>query len=142
MVAAEPARSSDIAATGVTLTLVITSLLWLGFVSVAPALAHLLALPGGEALLRLAALDVPIFGLFLVLTGALQGAHRFNVVSAATSVYAGAKLIGIMALIPLGLSAAGALLVNAGGSALALLFCLWALGIQVLRPRLIEGRAI
>jgi O-antigen/teichoic acid export membrane protein len=142
LVAAEPARAPAITATAVTATLVITSVLWIGFVIAAPVLADLLALPGGAGLLRLAALDIPIFGLFLVLTGALQGAHRFTAASAATAVYAGAKLAGIALLIPFGPSAAGALLVNVAGSAVALLFCLWALGIGVLRPRLVEGRAI
>lgn len=142
LVAAEPEHAKSITSAGVTLTLAITCTLTLGFVLAASALAEILTLPDGAALLRIAAIDIPFFGLFLVLMGTLQGEHRFNVATMATAVYATAKVIGVLTLIPAGPSAAGALLVNAAGSVVALLFCLRMVGVGVLRPSLTRARAI
>lgn len=142
LVAAGPEQGRNITRAGVALTLAVTSVITIAIVLAAPWLAELLSLPDGAALLRIAAIDIPFFGLYLVLNATLQGEHRFNLATMATAVYASVKVAGVIALIPSGPSAAGALLVNAAGSVIALLFCLRMTGFGILRPSWQHARPI
>jgi O-antigen/teichoic acid export membrane protein len=88
----------------------------------ASAFARLFDIAGGEALFRLAIVDLPLSGLYFSYRGALLGNRRFGVWSLGLIIYSQTKLAGIVLLILLGPSVSGALLVNVLATAGALLF--------------------
>lgn len=75
--------------------------------------AGLLSNPELAGYLRIAALDVPLYGLFIAATAFLLGKQRFERNVFALAVYAAAKLVAIAALVFLGFSVTGALVGNA-----------------------------
>jgi O-antigen/teichoic acid export membrane protein len=89
---------------------------------------------GGTLLFRIAALDLPLFGLYAVYRGVLQGHHDFLALSIAEALYAAAKLAGILLLLGLWLSVASALVANVLASLAALLFVMSRVSIKVRRP--------
>jgi O-antigen/teichoic acid export membrane protein len=78
----------------------------------APAFARFFDMSAGTALLRLAILDIPCMGMYLAYQGILNGHRRFGALSAGYIVYSLTKLSGTVVLFVLGLSVAGALVVN------------------------------
>lgn len=84
------------------------AVLWLS----APMLADLFELDEGTFLFRLAALDLPFFGLYVIYRGVLQGRHNFFSTALGDALYAVTKLAGILLLVTIGISVASALIVN------------------------------
>jgi len=83
--------------------------LWL----VAPLLASKLSIPDGTFFFRLAALDLPLFGVYTALQAIHQGHHRFLRLGLGGIAYAIAKFIGVWIIIQIGVSVEKALIVNA-----------------------------
>lgn len=100
----------------------------------APLLANLFHLPERTSLLRLAFMDLPFFGLYVVYRGVLQGHHDFRSIGIADALYSLAKLVGVLSLVILWLSLEGALIVNILASAGALLFLLSRISLKRLLP--------
>jgi O-antigen/teichoic acid export membrane protein len=78
----------------------------------APTLARLFKLPYAVTLFRLAILDLPVSGMYFAYEGILGGYRRFGQLSASMIAYSMTKVVGILGLYLLGLSVAGALIVN------------------------------
>jgi PST family polysaccharide transporter len=93
----------------VAVSLLMFAVLW----ALAPALASVLDIAGGDSLVRLAILDVPLAGLLVAYRGALTAHRKFGLVSLNLVLYGLVKLAGTLGLLALGLSVAGALVVNA-----------------------------
>jgi O-antigen/teichoic acid export membrane protein len=84
-------------------------ILWIA----APWLASWFGIPNGTFLLRLAAIDLPLFGIFTALEAIHQGHRRFLRLSIAKIAYAAAKLFGVLFIVYIGISVEKALLANA-----------------------------
>lgn len=87
------------------------------------------------ALLQIAALDIPVYALFLTATSVMLGRGRFERQAVGWIIYATAKLGFVAALVLAGFSVAGALIGNALSSAvgLAVVFVPWGRGRADLR---------
>ena len=92
------------------------------FIIAAPILADLFKMPDSAHLFRIAAIDIPFYTLFCVLSEIFGGHRLFNISSLRLVIYAAAKVLGILILTFLGFSVAGALIVHAIASVVALLF--------------------
>ena len=88
--------------------LVLTAACWL----LAPSLARILDLPDSAWLFRVAFLDLPFNGLYVAYQGTFNGVRRFSTLSIAFVAYSLTKLVGTLALLAIGLSVSGALIVN------------------------------
>jgi O-antigen/teichoic acid export membrane protein len=125
-------------ALGAALYLTLFALFWLA----APYLAEVLEVEGGSALFRIAALDIPFYGILFMALGVLNGRGRFAAAALATAVYALAKLVGILLLAWPGVTIEGALLVNAAGSAVGLGTAVLLTGAAAWRPAFAETRRL
>lgn len=105
--------------------------LWLG----APWLEQTFRIPDGTRLLRIAALDVPPVGLFLVLVAVLNGRRDFVAEGLVTIVYAATRTIGLAVVVPFGLTLEAALVVTILSAVVACLAALIRLGPSILLPR-------
>ena len=101
----------------------------------APLLADLFELRnGGATLFRIAALDLPLFGMYAGYRGVLQGHREFLSITFADVLYSGTKLAAVFVLLALWVSVPGALFVNVLGSIGALLFVMSRISIKILQP--------
>lgn len=106
-------------------------MLWVG----AGPIAYALGLSaGGATLLRIAAVDLPLFGLYAVYRGVLQGRHDFPALGIADALYAAAKLAAVVLLVGVWLSVAAALVANALASIVALMFVMSRVSIGLRKP--------
>lgn len=87
----------------------------------APAVARVFDLRDGARLFRLAILDIPFAVLYAGYSGMLMGRRLFGLLSVSQTILGAAKLLGITALIVLGVSVERALIVNVAASCAALL---------------------
>ena len=76
-------------------------------------IAALLSDPPLAPYLRLAALDIPLYGLFLVASAVVLGQQRFERQAVSWIIYATAKFVAIAVLVAVGFSVRGALIGNA-----------------------------
>jgi O-antigen/teichoic acid export membrane protein len=115
-------RSPRLEATGFTLTAVvylgIFGLFWL----FAPQLALGLNIVDGTRLFRIAALDIPFYGLYFVCNHTLNGRRDFANEALSVSLYALTRVLGMVALVYVGLTIGGALVVNILASVAGLAF--------------------
>jgi stage V sporulation protein B len=95
-----------------TLLLLVSLCLFVLGWALTPVLAQLFGLPTSTMLFRLAILDLPFNGLYLAYQGILNGHRRFGILSVGYIAYSLTKLAGTLVLLTLGLSVAGALIVN------------------------------
>lgn len=123
---------------GTALYLGLFGLFWLA----APWLAHLLDVAEGAGLFRIAAVDIPFYGVLFMALAVLNGRGRYAAAALSTAVYALAKLAGILLLAWPGVTVEGALLVNALGSAIGLGTAGFAVGAAAWRPALGEARRL
>lgn len=143
LVAGVAGSARSLEATGITLVLSINIVAFALFWIAAPSLAQILQVEDGSRLFRIAAIDLPFFGLYTVLAHIMGGRRNFLLGSLATMAYGAAKVVGVALLIATGnLSIAGALVVNIAASVVGLLVLLPAAGTAVLRPELGERAAI
>lgn len=118
MLAGASGDTARLEATGFGLAALVYLGLFAGFWLAAPQLAAVLGLEVemGSRLFRLAALDIPFFGLFFMAIHVLNGHRQFAREAIANIVYAGAKAGGIVLLALVGATIEGALLVNVASS--------------------------
>jgi stage V sporulation protein B len=128
LVAERDGPSPDLEATGVTLALLVYLILFVGLWLGAPWLGLLFHVPDGARLFRIAALDVPFYGLYFMAVHILNGRRAFGVESMAIAFYGLAKAAGILVLLRLGPTVEGALVVNVLGSIATLGFVVLAVG--------------
>jgi O-antigen/teichoic acid export membrane protein len=107
---------------GLILSLVVSSVIFGLFWFSAPSLAEILQIPEGSALLRLAAIDIPFYGMYFTCDEILGGRRQFGAAALGGLIYAGGKTFGVVLLYWWGLSISGALVVNIIASIIALLF--------------------
>jgi O-antigen/teichoic acid export membrane protein len=136
LIAEQPQRLPGLEATGATFTLIISLAVFVAFWLAAPALAAAFHVRDGAYLFRIAALDIPLYGMYITANHIFNGRGRFGIGSAGIVLYSLSKLIGILLLNAIGLSIVGALIVNALASAFALAFLLQRLGTSILMPTL------
>jgi stage V sporulation protein B len=122
LIAEDTRQASGVAQTAWVLGVCLLALAFAVFWGAAPLLAHLFHLPDGVPLLRLAALDIPFYGMYFIYRGVSGGHRAFATLSVAGAVYGVSKVVGVLGLYALGLSIQGALIVNILGSVAALLF--------------------
>jgi len=83
-------------------------------------IASSLSDPELATLIRISALDLPVYGLFLGAMAVLFGTHRYDRQVVSSIVYATAKLVAIGVLVAVGFSVQGALIGNAIASVVGL----------------------
>jgi O-antigen/teichoic acid export membrane protein len=128
-------RTASVQQTALVLGSLLFGLLFLVMWVTAGPLARLFGLAGdGAWLFRVAALDLPAFGLYAVYRGVLQGHRDFLALSVADALYAAAKLLAVVLLLAVSLSVASALAANAVASVIALLYVVSRVSIGVRRP--------
>jgi O-antigen/teichoic acid export membrane protein len=108
------------------LHLVLFVLLWV----TAPWLASWLGIANGTFLFRLAAVDLPLFGVYTALQGVHQGYRRFVRLGLSQVMYALTKLVGVLLIIGLGVSLHKALLVNISASLAGVVFLLSGINVR------------
>ena len=93
----------------------------------APPIAALLGRPELAPLLRVSALDIPLYGAFMVASAIVLGDERYERQAVAWIIYATAKFVAIAVLVLAGFSLTGALVGNALSSIVgfAVVFAPW-----------------
>lgn len=86
----------------------------------ADPIARALSDPSLASLIRISALDIPLYGLFMIASAAVLGMQRYERQGVARIIYATAKAAFIAALVLAGFSVAGALVGNALSSLVGL----------------------
>jgi O-antigen/teichoic acid export membrane protein len=104
----EPVERSAIA-----LNLILHMLFFAVLWCAAPPLALWFGIDDGAFLIRLAAIDLPLYGIYTALQAIHQGHHRFLRIGVAEVVYALTKLLGVLVIVYLGISLLNAFVVNA-----------------------------
>ncbi len=122
LIAEDGERSSQFERTGLALSLIVFLSIFALFWLFAPAMADLFQIKDGTALFRLAAIDIPFYGLYFVCIRILGGRRQFGIAGLGESLYGLTKASGIMILFFLGLSVQGALIINIIASIGALLY--------------------
>lgn len=133
-------RAHELEGTGLTLTLVINIPLFVAFWLLAPMLGALFRVEDGATLFRVAALDIPFFGMYVAASHILNGHRSFAQESFGVVTYATARVVGILILLMVGVTIVGALIVNAASSIVALAYVGWRVGGRSFRPTLRHQR--
>jgi O-antigen/teichoic acid export membrane protein len=121
LIAERQDQTSQLEGTGLTLTFLVFTGIFLLFWAAAPLMAELFQIAGGTSLFRIASIDIPFFGMYFICSHILNGRRRFGLESLGISLYGLAKAVGILVLLYLGLSVQGALVVNIVSSVIALI---------------------
>jgi stage V sporulation protein B len=128
------AQAPQLEQTALTLSLVVSGIIFGLFWLSAPTLANILQIPEGTALLRLAAIDIPFYGMYFTCDEILGGRRQFGAAALGGLIYAGGKAFGVVLLYWWGLSISGALLVNIIASIAALLFMAGHVSLRAIIP--------
>jgi O-antigen/teichoic acid export membrane protein len=120
LVAEKVGSTHSVEATGVTLALMVYSVIFLLFLLSAPWLGAIFNVPNGGYLFRIAALDIPFYGVYFMFMHVLSGRREFSRQALGASIYSLIKTLGIIGLVMIGPTVAGALVVNVIGSIVAL----------------------
>ena len=142
LIADERTVAPQLEATGLTLAAIVYAAIFAGFWLAGPALGALFHVADGARLFRIAAIDIPFYGVYFMLINILTGRRSFHAAGLATIVYGLTKAAGILILVQIGPSIAGALVVNAIGSVVALAVVLPFVGRAPLRLTLARRRPI
>ncbi len=129
-------------ATGLTLSVASYALLFVAVLAGAPALGALFGVHDGARLFRIAALDIPVYGLYVTLFHILNGRRAFLHESASLAIYGATRVVGVLILVAIGATAAGALVVNVVVSVAGLAYAVWAVGRAPFRATLEKARPI
>jgi O-antigen/teichoic acid export membrane protein len=128
-------RSLPLEQTAFTLNSLLFVSLFAALFAGAPLFARLFDLgDGGTALFRIAALDLPLFGMYTIYRGVLLGHREFLSTSVADVAYSVTKLVAVLVLLTIWLSPASALMTNVAASAGALIYVMSRISIRVRRP--------
>lgn len=100
----------------------------------APSLALWLNIDSGAMLFRLAVLDVPLMAIYLAYQGILNGRRMFGLLSAGLIIHTTTKLVGILVLLGIGLSVAGALVAHIVATVIVLIVMFWRYPLKATRP--------
>ncbi len=122
LIAEQPHAAGEIGQASLLINFALHVALFALFWLAAPWLAHWLHVDNGTWLFRLAALDLPLYGLYTALQGIHQGHRRFYRLGFSQLTYALAKLVGVVLLVTFGMSIEGALIVNIISSGVGILF--------------------
>lgn len=128
--------------TSITLTALTFPVLALLFAACAPALARAYDIENGTYLFRLAALDIPFYGMFFCLQFVLNGQRRFGTQALGVVLYGVSKALGILALLLLGVTVEAALWVNVSASVIGCAYFATRLPRSKFRPSLKGAGAI
>jgi O-antigen/teichoic acid export membrane protein len=135
LIAEDEDRSARVQEAALVLGVVLFGLLFVLLWVAAAPLANLFGLDdGGARLIRIAALDLPFFGLYVIYRGVVQGHRDFLSFSIADVLYAGGKLAGVVFLVAVLLSLPGVMLVQAAASLGAWLFLVSRISIRIRWP--------
>ena len=122
LIAEKPGALGEIAATSLALNLLLHAALFAALWLMAPWLETWFQIENGTYLFRLAALDLPLYGIYTALQGIYQGQLRFYRLGLSDVIYASAKLLGVMLIVWLGVSIEAALIVNVATTVVELAF--------------------
>jgi O-antigen/teichoic acid export membrane protein len=111
-----------VAPTSILLSLMLAAIVVVALWVFAPAIARLFQAPGQEALFRLAALDVPFYGMYLMYRGVAMGRRKFTVVFWSGLILGSVKLIALAWVVLAGYAISGALVAYVTASVAAFLF--------------------
>jgi PST family polysaccharide transporter len=129
--------------TTIALGLILFSAVFLLFVLGIPVFARALRIPGEKPLFLLAAFDIPLYGIYLLVRGVGLGRGRYRRIAAAGITSATVKLVGVLILAATGFSVFRALLVLISGSAAGVLVLASGITIRITRPdRLLSRRLV
>ena len=106
------------------LLLVWSVLLFVALWFAAPRLANYLAIDNGTALIRIVAFNLPLMGFFFSQEGILNGRRKFRAQSALQVFQSGAKLIGVILLLIVGISVSRSLVVHVVATAITIVVML------------------
>ena len=129
-------------ATGLTLSIGSYLLLFVIVLAGAPALGQLFGVPDGARLFRIAALDIPVYGLYATLFHILNGRRAFLHESLSLTIYGVTRVVGVLILVAIGATAVGALIVNVIVSVAGLGYTIFAVGLAPFRLTLEKARPI
>jgi stage V sporulation protein B len=127
-------HATNLEQTGIALSLGVSIGIFAAFWLSAPAIAALLQIPDGVALLRLAAIDIPFYGMYFVYDEILGGRRQFGAAALGSIIYGVGKAVGITLLYWWELSIAGALIVNILASIAGFLFLARYISLRSLFP--------
>ena len=126
----QDALAKSIVAVNLAVYMAFFALIWLA----APWLAAWFDLANGAFWFRIAALDLPLYGLYTSFQAIHQGRHRFVLLGAAEVIYAAAKFVGIALLLALGATVEIALLINVASSVVGAAVLMRRLGLSAAPP--------
>jgi O-antigen/teichoic acid export membrane protein len=127
-------NSASIEQTAIFLNLILFFILFALLWIAGPFLAKILQIAEGTALFRIAALDLPFFGAYVLYLGLLQGRREFAPIGVADSLYSTVKLIGVLFLLAFWLSVPAALIVNVLASVGGFLFVMSRVSMKSIQP--------
>lgn len=142
LVAEQESEGQGLEATGITLTAVLYLAIFSGFWLLSSRLASIFQVEDGASLFRIAAFDIPFYGLYFICSHILNGRRSFGWESLGLLVYSLTRVLGISLLFLTGISVAGALWVNVAASLLGLGFVAAAVGRASFRPTLEYARPL
>jgi stage V sporulation protein B len=106
------------------LNLLLHLLFFAGLWCAAPWLASWFGIDDGALLIRIAAIDLPLYGIYTALQAIHQGHQRFLRIGVAEVAYAFTKLLGVLVIVYLGISLVKAFVVNALTTLIGIAFLL------------------
>jgi O-antigen/teichoic acid export membrane protein len=142
LVAEQGNGAGSVESTGITLALIAYAVIFLAFLLAAPWLGAIFNVPDGAYLFRIASMDIPFYGVYFMFVHVLSGRREFFKQAVAASVYSLTKVLGIIVLVLIGPTVAGALVVNVVGSIVALGLVARFVGRGVFRLTVAEARPI
>ena len=142
MLAERGDRDLGLEGTGVALTAFIYLPLFTAFWLAAPWLGETFNVRNGTGLFRVAAIDIPFFGLYFTASHIMNGRRDFIGEAITVFVYAAAKVVGILVLVLTAVTIERALIVNAVSSVAAVGYAIWKIGLPSFRPTLKHARSL
>ncbi len=122
-IASTQGSSRDLESAGVAISGLVNLVIFAAFWLSSPALARLFGVEDGAHLFRIASLDIPFYGLYVVGAHILNGRRRFAAEAGGILAYSAVRTAGILLLFFwLGLSVEAALLVNVATSVVGLTY--------------------
>jgi O-antigen/teichoic acid export membrane protein len=130
LLAEAPAGEAEIERSALALNLGLHVFFMLLLWGLAPWLASWLAIERGAWLIRLAAIDLPLFGLYTAVQAIHQGHSHFGRLGVSQVAYAFTKLASVLLLMLVGISLEKALLINVASTVVGLALLLPGIGVQ------------